>query len=142
MIVDANLLLYAVDAAARQHEPARDWLVDQLNGQERVGLPWQSLTAFLRIATSPRASDHPLRAEQAWALVEAWLTADTAWIPAPTEGHASVLGGLIAKYSVTGNLVSDTHLAALAIEHGLAIASADTDFARFTEVRWVNPLAG
>ena len=142
MIVDANLLLYAVDATAGQHERARDWLVGQLNGAERVGLPWPSLTAFLRIVTNPRASDRALRAEEAWALVDAWLAADNAWIPVPTDRHASVLGGLIKQYSLTGNLIPDAHLAALAIEHGVEIASADTDFARFNEVRWVNPLAG
>ena len=141
MIVDANILLYAVDSTSPSHARARRWLEDQLNGTTRVGLPWQSLTAFVRIATHPRALAHPMRAADAWSHVTAWLAASPAWIPLATEHHARVLGGLIERYAVTGNLVPDAHLAALAIEHGVAIASADTDFARFTEVRWVNPLA-
>lgn len=140
MIIDANILLYAVDEGSQWHGQARRWLEDRLNGPTRVGLPWQSLTAFLRIATHPRALPHPLRAVDAWAHVQAWLDVSTAWIPVATDHHAAVLGGLVERYGVTGNVVSDAHLAALAIEHGVAIASADTDFARFTEVRWVNPV--
>ena len=140
MIVDANILLYAVDRDSPWHDPARGWLEAQMNGAARVGLPWQSLTAFLRVSTHPRALAHPLRAVDAWAYVQAWLNAPTAWTPGATDRHAAVLRGLVERYAVTGNLVSDAHLAALAIEHGVAIASADTDFARFAEIRWVNPV--
>jgi uncharacterized protein len=111
-----------------------------LNGSRRVGLPWQVLAAFLRIATNPRAAERPLSPEDAWADVEDWLAADVAWIPAPTERHADVLRSLILSYQLRGNLVSDAQLAALAVEHGLTIYSADTDFARFHEIEWVNPL--
>jgi toxin-antitoxin system PIN domain toxin len=141
MLVDANLLLYAVDETSPFHRAARDWLVAQLNGARRVGFPWPSLLAFVRIATHPRAADHPLTAEAAWAQVARWLAADVSFVPAPTERHADVLGDLMATHHVTGNLVPDAHLAALAIEHGLTVCSADTDFARFTEVRWENPVA-
>ena len=140
MIIDANILLYAVDRDSPWHDPARGWLEAQMNGAARVGLPWQSLTAFLRISTHPRALAHPLHAVDAWAYVPAWLDAPTAWTPVATDRHAAVLRALVERYAVTGNLVSDAHLAALAIEHGVAIASADTDFARFTEIRWVNPV--
>ncbi len=140
MLIDSNILLYAVDASSRFHDDAAEWLVAQMNGPRRVGFPWQSLGAFLRISTHPRASEHPLSPDEAWGHVEAWLAADPAWIPRPTERHAEVLGSLIRSYQLRANLISDAHLAALAIEHGLTVWSADTDFARFREIRWQNPL--
>jgi hypothetical protein len=140
MLVDANLLLYAVDVRSPFHERARDWLTSVLNGHARVGLPWQCLTAFVRIATHPRASEHPLPPAQAWSQVQSWLACDVAWIPVPTEHHAAVFGSLVVEHDLRGNLVSDAHLAALAIEHGLRVYSADSDFARFPKVTWVNPL--
>lgn len=142
MLVDANLLLYASDTTAPPHERAAAWLTEQLNGERRVGIPWESLTAFVRISTHPRASEHPLEPRRAWSFVEEWLAASTVWIPAATDRHADVLGGLVRKYRLGGNLIPDGHLAALAIEHGLEVCSADTDFARFTEIHWLNPVAG
>ena len=139
--MDANVLLFARDASSPFHEQARRFLEDALNSETRVGLPWQSLIAFVRIATHPRAYERPLDPQAAWATLRAWLDAGPAWIPVPTERHAAVVGALVERYHLRGNLVSDAHLAALAIEHGLALASADTDFARFGELRWFNPLA-
>ncbi len=118
------------------------WLTEQLNGARRVGLPWQSLAAFLRISTHARAFERPLSAEDAWARVADWLSAPVAWVPQPGPEHAALLGGLITRHQVQGNLVPDAQLAALALEHGLAVCSTDTDFARFKEVRWSNPLEG
>jgi hypothetical protein len=141
MLVDANLLLFAVDQSSPFHARAEDWLTSQLNGQRRVGLSWQSLGAFLRISTNPRAAERPLSPDEAWSYVESWLEAETVWVPAPTERHPEVLGSLIRAYRLRGNLVSDAQLAALAIEHGLTVCSADTDFALFSEIRWQNPLA-
>lgn len=140
MIIDANLLLYAVDETAPEHDRAQQWLEAALNGTEQVGLPWPSLLAFLRIATHPRASARPLSADRAWAIVDDWLQAPMVWVPSPTLRHAQVLGTLVEKYRITGNLIPDAHLAALAMEHGVVLYSADTDFARFDEVRWLNPL--
>jgi toxin-antitoxin system PIN domain toxin len=140
MLVDANLLLFAVDEGSPFHEPARDWVNRALNGPQRVGLPWQSLTAFLRISTHPRATEVPLSPDEAWDHVEAWLSAPAAWIPVPTAAHAEVLGSLIHSYQLRANMITDAQLAAVAIEHGLTVVSADTDFARFSEVRWENPL--
>lgn len=142
MLLDANLLLYAVHRTSAFHEAARAWLTEQLNGPRRVGLPWQSLGAFLRIATHPRAFERPLSAQDAWARVDDWLSARPVWTPVPGDRHASILGKLIVDHDVRGNLMPDAQLAALALEHGLTVCSADTDFARFTDVRWVNPLAG
>jgi hypothetical protein len=140
MLVDANILLFAVDDTSPFHTAAARWMADRLNGSRRVGLPWQSLGAFLRISTHPRAAERPLSPDEAWAYVEEWLAAEVVWIPQPTERHAQVLGSLVAAYQLRGNLISDAQLAALAVEHGLAICSADTDFARFKEIRWENPL--
>lgn len=142
MLVDANLLLLAFDDTSPFHEASSAWLTAKLNGATRVGLPWQSLVAFVRISTQPKALAEPLTPDEAWAQVQEWLEPDVAWIPTPTDRHAEVLERLIRSYQVRGNLVYDAHLAALAIEHGLTLYSADTDFERFEELRWENPLAG
>lgn len=141
MLVDANLLLYAVDESSPAHLRAKEWLEAALNGSRRVALPWQSLTAFVRIATNPRALVEPLTAAQAWRFVERWLDAPTAWIPSPSSGHRSILGSLLTDLDVRGSLVTDAVLAALCIEHGLTVYSADSDFARFPGIAWINPLA-
>ncbi len=141
MLVDANILLYAVDEESALHTPAREWLEGALNGPRRVGLPWQSLTGFMRIVTNPRAVPNPLAPADAWFMVEAWLDAQNTWIPEPGHGYRDILGRLVRDLRLSANLVPDAALAALCIEHGLAIASADSDFARFTEVVWINPVA-
>jgi uncharacterized protein len=140
ILVDANLLLYATNVSSPQHSAARAWLDERLSGTARVGLPWPSLLAFLRIGTNPRIFDRPLTADEAWRQVTDWLASDVAWVPGPTDRHADVLGPLLAAGGVTGNLVPDAHLAALAIEHGLELCSTDRDFARFPGLRWSNPL--
>jgi uncharacterized protein len=141
MLVDANVLLFAVDEQSAFHVAARDWLTEQLNGSRRVGLPWATLLAFARIGTNPRASAKPLTPAEAWGHVTDWLEPEVAWIPAPTARHAEVLGDLVTRYQLRANLIADAHIAALAMEHGLTVVSADTDFARFTEIGWENPLA-
>jgi toxin-antitoxin system PIN domain toxin len=141
MIIDANILLYAVDSQSPFHKPARSWLEEVLNGPVRVGLPWVSLTAFLRIGTHPRATRHPLAPDEAWGQVSNWLAAEPAWIPEPTPAHAEVLRRLVVDGDLRGNLIPDAHLAALAIEHGVAVCSADSDFARFRQLEWINPVA-
>jgi toxin-antitoxin system PIN domain toxin len=140
MLLDANLLLYAVHRRAAQHEAAATWLTERLNGSRRVGLPWQSLAAFLRISTHPRAFERPLDTAAAWECVSDWLAAPMAWIPQPGPRHGTLFGELVTRYEARGNLIPDAQLAALALEHGLTVFSADTDFARFTEVGWTNPL--
>jgi uncharacterized protein len=141
MLLDANLLIYAVHKRAAQHEAAAAWLTEQLNGPRRVGLPWQSLSAFLRISTHPRAFARPLTPAVAWQRITDWLAAPAAWIPTPGPNYAQLLGELITRYEVRGNLVPDAQLAALALEHGLMVCSADTDFARFAEIRWQSPIS-
>jgi len=140
MLVDANLLIYAHDDSSPHHEAARSWLEGRLNEPRRVGIPWVSVIAFLRLTTNPRVSADPSTPDEAWGHVDSWFTSPSAWIPQPTSRHAEVLRGLVVGHGLTANLISDAHLAALAIEHGLEICSADSDFARFHEVRWYNPL--
>ncbi len=141
MLLDANLLLYAVHEQADRHEAAVAWLTEQLNGSRRVGIPWSSIGAFMRIATHPRAFERPLSSATAWERVADWLAAPVVWTPAPGAQHARILGELVATYDLRGNLVPDAMLAALALEHGLTLYSSDTDFARFRELRWEDPLS-
>lgn len=140
-LVDANLLVYAVNRDSPEHARAASWLQETLNAPQRTAMPWESLTAFVRIVTNPRIVPRALRGAEAWRFVDEWLGVPTVWSPGPTDTHATVLGGLISKYHVSGNGIPDAHLVAIAIQHGLDVASADTDFARFTEIRWQNPLA-
>jgi hypothetical protein len=141
ILVDANLLVYAHARSFPQHARAREWLDTQLSRGAPVGLPWPSLLAFLRLVTNPRVFQQPEPMTAAWRQVGAWLGAESVWIPQATDRHAEVLGGLLATGGVQANLVPDAHLAALAIEHGLLLCSADGDFARFPELRWLNPLS-
>jgi hypothetical protein len=141
ILVDANLLVYAHVESLPGNRRARLWLDDTLNGAAPVGLPWQSLLAFLRLVTNPRVFDRPESVGEAWRQVLAWLACDTVWVPQPTERHAEVFGTLLEDPGVHGNLIPDAHLAALALEHGLLLCSADGDFARFPGLRWLNPLA-
>ena len=140
MIVDANLLLYAVDADSAHHPAAAEWLGSALNGTTRVGLPVQTLGAFLRIVTHPRVSLNPLSAQDADSFIESWLTAPATWVPPAGEGTLAAYRFQATRHSITGNLVPDAMLAALALENGVPVVSADSDFSRFREVAWLNPL--
>jgi hypothetical protein len=141
ILVDANILVYAHVGSVPQHEGARTWLDTELSGTSRVGLPWPSLLGFLRLVTNPRVFQRPESMGDAWAQVAAWLDADVAWIPQPTERHQDVLASLLGAPGMQANLVPDAHLAALAIEHGLTLCSTDGDFGRFPTLRWRDPLA-
>lgn len=141
MILDANVLLYAADDSAPHHTLAKEFLEDHLNGDVRVGLPWQSVTAFLRISTHPRVMASPLSGPQASELVSAWLNAPAAWMPDVTQATWALLRTLIDRHRITGNLIPDAQLAALALQYGVPVVSADADFARFPEADWVNPFA-
>lgn len=141
ILVDANLLLYAANQAAPEHERAREWLDAQLNGTVAVGLPWPSLLAFVRLATNPVVVRHPVTAAGAWRVVEEWLACEPAWVPSPGSAHQGLVGDFLKAPWMTSRLVPDAHLAALAIEHGLVLQSTDGDFARFPGLKWENPLA-
>lgn len=139
MLVDSNILLYAVDETSPFHSASKSWLETALNGSRRVALPWQTLLGFLRIATNPRALEKPLSIDEAWDFIEDWLETPCAWIPQPISGYGAILGRLVRDLRLSGNLIPDAALAALCIQHGLAIVSADSDFARFGELTWINP---
>ena len=141
ILVDGNLLIYAFTPSFDQHRDAKAWLDDQLSGTTRVGLPWPCLLAFMRIVSNPRMFERPVALNLAWQQVIDWLDAEPAWIPQAGDRHADILGSLLASSRATANLLQDAHLAALALEHGLTLCSADSDFARFPGLRWVNPLA-
>jgi len=140
ILIDANLLIYAHFSSLPEHEAARLWLDKRLNERTRVGLPWPSLLAFLRIATNVRAFQRPDSLATAWGQVEAWLSCENVWVPTPGDAHATVLAHML-ELSGGGDRVPDAHLAALAIEHGLMLCSSDRDFARFAGLKWENPLA-
>jgi toxin-antitoxin system PIN domain toxin len=142
ILVDASILIYSHVGSLSHHEAARNWLDQQLNGSTRVGLPWVSLLAFLRLITNPRVFEQPEPMADAWRQVRAWLACEPAWIPQPTERHADLLNELLALPGVHANLLPDAHMAALALEHGLTLCSTDGDFARFPTLRWLNPVAG
>lgn len=141
MLLDANLLICSTNRASPYYALANRLMDELMSGDRRVGIPWQTIGAFVRITTHPRATAHPLTGDQAWGLVDSWLAAPPAWIPPATETTARVYGDLTSQIPITGNLVPDAMLAALAIEHGLELWSADTDFARFPGLRWLNPLS-
>jgi uncharacterized protein len=141
ILIDANLLLYAKYADVPQHPGAGKWLQQQLGSPGRVGIPWLSFLAFLRIGTNARVFARPMSIHDAWQQVIEWISHPRVWIPEPTADHAVILGKLLAETRASGNLVTDAHLAALAIEHGLTLCSADSDFARFPRLDWFNPLA-
>jgi toxin-antitoxin system PIN domain toxin len=139
--LDANLLVYAHAPDSPHHEPARVWLEDVLAGAPKVGFPWPTLLAFVRLMGNPRVVLRPAPLSRSWARVQQWMALPQAWIPLPTDRHLEVIDGLLAGESRAG-LANDAHLAALAIEHGLVVCSSDRDFARFRGVRWEDPLQG
>lgn len=139
-IVDANVLMYAINSDAPRHEPARRWLETQLSGNEPVGFAWIVLLAVLRLSTRSGLFARPLTPEQGFSLIDAWLAAPAAQIVHPGVRHARLLRELLLPLGVAGNLSSDAHLAAIALEYGAELVSSDNDFARFPGLQWVNPL--
>lgn len=141
ILPDVNLLLYAIDEAAPRHAQARGWLEEALSGTEEVGFAWAVLLGFVRISTNPAAFEDPLDGAQAFAYAEEWLARPVASTLSPGHGHIALMQTLLQPLGVAGNLTSDAHLAALAIEHGAELCSSDTDFARFKGLRWKDPIS-
>ena len=131
LLVDANLLLYAANERAREHERARRWLGQALDGAEAIAFAWTVVLAFLRLSTHSAVLPRPLHPDQAVGLLGAWLAAPPAVVVEPTARHMPLLHGLLRSAGTAGNLVSDAHLAALALEHGATVVSFDRDFGRF-----------
>ncbi len=139
-ISDANLLLYAYNESAEQHEKAKSWLEEKLSSPELFGLGWQTITAFLRISTNPRAFPLPFTLKEAIEIVENWLAQPQVRVLLPTEQHWKIFSGLIVEGQTNGAMMMDAHLAALAIEHGATLATTDRDFVRFSKLKTMNPL--
>lgn len=141
ILVDANLLLYAEDSLSEHHEAARNWWDARLSGSDPVGLCWPVLNAFLRIATNARLHQRPLTLKEATARVQSWLDQSCVRIIQPTEQHWGIFQQMLRSGNAVGNLVSDAHLAALAVEHNCVLHSSDADFSRFRGLKWKNPIA-
>jgi uncharacterized protein len=139
VVPDANVLLYAVDTASVHHEDSLEWLERSLSGAEAVGFSWVVLLAFVRVSTNPAILPNALSADDATAQVQAWLAAPAAVVAAPTTRHPELLRGLLLESGTAGNLTTDAHLAALAIEHGAELVSYDRDFGRFRGLRHRRP---
>ena len=140
ILLDVNLLLYAQMDGMVEHARTKTWLDKQFESGLRIGLPWDSLLGFVRLAANPRMFPRPVPVADGWRQVRIWLADRAVWIPEPTERHAEVLGDLFGSMRLSARDVMDTHLAALAIEHGLVLCSNDSGFARFGKLRWLNPL--
>ena len=141
ILLDANLLIYAVNEDAPLNRKAKRWLESALSGSESVGFAWTVLLAFLRLTTRQGLFRTPLSFEAAFALTASWLDQSPAVIVHPGPRHLRVLHELLLPLGTAGNLTSDAHLAALAIEHGAELCSSDNDFARFSGLNWRNPLS-
>ena len=142
ILVDANLLIYAVDLDAPHHKAARKWVEGAFSGSTAVGLSWSVILAFLRLTTRPGILRRPMSPESALAFIDEWLSLPTVEIATPGDRHWPVFRNLLKTAGTAGNLTSDAHLAALAIERGATVFSADADFGRFTGLLHVNPLRG
>jgi len=142
ILVDANILIYAYHPRAHQHAASRAWLESALSGSQFVRFAWVSLWAFLRISTNSRVFEQPLSSPEAMAAVSSWLEQPVAGILEPGERHMEILARLVAEGQASGPLMMDAALAAIAIEHGATLYTADRDFARFPDLDWTDPLAG
>ncbi|MEO6392928.1 MAG: TA system VapC family ribonuclease toxin [Pyrinomonadaceae bacterium] len=140
IVPDANLLLYAYNADAAQHGDAKLWLENTFASPDYVGLSWQTITAFIRISTNPRAFPQPLSAREATEITNEWLSQPGVWVLNPTDEHWKILSDLIVRQQITGPLVMDAHLATLATEHGAVLATTDRDFSRFPNLKVDYPL--
>ena len=131
LVVDTNILIYAAHSGSIHHAATTDWLAEALSGREILGLPWAAVLGFVRITTNPRVFPQPSSAEEALIAIEAWTTHPSVSTVEPTSRHLSVLGGLLRQSGTAGNLTTDAHIAALAIEHGARVVSFDRDMERF-----------
>jgi len=141
IVVDANLLLYAYDPASSHYKGARKWLEQTLSGSEIVGIPWQTVGAFLRIITNSKLPNQRVTLDRAVEVVDLWMEQPNVRLLTPGERHWPILRQMIIEGQARGPLLTDAQLAALTIEHGGVLHTTDRDFARFPGLRWTNPLA-
>lgn len=140
IVLDANILLYAYDAGSSLHSQARAWVETVFSAADPVGLPWQTVAAFLRVVTNPKLRGDRFTVEEAVAIVDQWLALPNVRLLAPGDRHWSILGPAMVEGQVRGPLITDAQLAALTMEYGGVLYTTDRDFARFPLLRWKNPL--
>lgn len=140
ILPDINLLVYAVDETSPYHAASRRWWDETLSSTQTVALCWPSILGFVRLVTNRRIFQSPMTAAEALDRVDGWLAQPNSFLVSPTPRHWSLLSTLLRSMGVAGNLTTDAHIAALAIEHGATLCSNDNDFARFEQLRWENPL--
>lgn len=140
IILDANLLLYAYDSSSQNHHAARAWVEQVFSGGEIVGLPWQSVAAFIRITTNPRIPGQRFTLDEVVQVVDQWLEQPSVRLLAPGDQHWSLLRNLLIEGQAWGPLATDAQLAALTIENGGVLQTTDRDFARFSGLKWTNPI--
>jgi toxin-antitoxin system PIN domain toxin len=140
IVLDANILLYAYDQASAAHSRAREWVEAAFSGEEPVGLPWQTIGAFLRITTNSKLTGKRFTLEEASSIVDEWLNLQNVILLAPGDSHWPLLRRTLIEGQAKGPLVTDAQLAALTIESGGVLYSSDQDFGRFPGLRWINPL--
>lgn len=141
ILPDVNLLLHAYNSESPRHAAARAWWEGLLNGTTPVGLPWATLLGFIRLSTHRQIFTNPLPAAAACGHARSWLSQPYVAVLDPGVRHAEILFGLLESLGTAGNLTTDAHLAALAIEHQMELHSTDADFVRFQGLRWRNPLS-
>ena len=142
IVPDVNVLIHAMDVDSRHHDGAWEWWSSSLHGGEHIGFSWSVLTAYVRLTTHPRIMGTPMEVVTSTEDVRQWLALPVTMVLTPGPEHIYVMTRLLDAAGGGGDLVPDAHLAALALENGATVYSQDADFARFPEVRWVNPLAG
>jgi toxin-antitoxin system PIN domain toxin len=140
IVVDANILLYAYDAASSYHAKARAWVEETFSGSTPIGLSWQTIGAFVRIMTNSRLPGERFSLPEAVQIVDRWLEQPNIRILVPDEEHWALLRRVIVDGQASGPLVSDAQLASLTMEYGGELYTTDRDFARFPGLRWTNPL--
>lgn len=139
ILLDANILLYAYNSSFERHDVARSWLESTLSQQDPIRLSWAGIIAFVRISTNPRAFEHPLSTDEACTAVSSWLSWPSVAVLEPGEGHWAILSEILSKHQLRGPIVTDAHIAALAIEHGATLCTSDGDFTRFDGLKLLNP---
>ena len=141
ILPDVNLLVYAVDESSAFHAAANAWLDDALSSTNLVGFCYPTILGFVRLATNRRVFSNPLSLEEAVNYVDRWLEQPNAGIVVPMSRHWPLVKELLSDAGTAGNLTTDAHIAALAMEHGYTVYSNDADFGRFRKVAWINPLS-
>lgn len=139
LLVDVNVLLYAVDSSSVRHMQSKSWLTEALNGPGRIGLTWLVVVGFVRLATNPKLWPNPMSVDDALDEVDQWIAAPGSTVLEPTSRHLAVLRSLLGHTGTAANLTNDAHIAAIAIEHGIGVCSFDTDFDRFVGVERIEP---